>query len=99
MTIILMLLFVYCSTSAQTKKQIIKAFSHPKGVKSIELHCKSLKQYKRKQKRILRILDRTDIMYSFKMSMSKKKSKHYYFIIKYYTDEQIQNLRRYKDRA
>lgn len=97
MTIILMLLFVYCSTSAQTKSQIIKAFSNPKGVKSLELHCKSLKQYKRKQRRILRILDSTEIMYSFKMS--RKKSKHYYFIIKYYTDEQLQNLTRYQDRA
>lgn len=66
---------------SQSPKQIEEAFKGKRTAKKITFYCKSRKQYNRKVKRLLRIMDRKNIYCNF--GVEYKKSKIVYFTLDY----------------
>lgn len=78
---ILLLILASLSTQAQSKKEIKKAFTQDKSVKSMIFYCQSFEQYESKRDRVLDLLDKMGIEYAFKVTY--KYSRFYHYKISY----------------
>ena len=86
-TLIFILFFSLLSSGGiqvQSKKQIKEAFSRPQPVKVVTFYCKNKKQYNKKVKRLLRIMDREKILNPIKVRYKKSKIIYFNFEFKTY---------------
>jgi hypothetical protein len=74
---LLFLLLLSSGAQGQSRKQIREAFNQKTPVKVVTFYCKSKKQYNKRVKRLLRIMDRERILNPIKVRY--KESKKFYF--------------------
>lgn len=69
--VLVLCLFMFSGLQAQSRKQLKKAFLGEKKVKIITYYCKSKKRYKKRVKRLLRIIDSFNCEYGFHCRFEK----------------------------